>query len=177
MLEALSGGTARAEELLPLVYQDLRRLAAIRMAMEAPGQTLQATALVHEAWLRVSGENHSWRDRQHFFRVAAEAMRRILVDAARCKRRQKRGANAEHVPLDDVDIAAGDRDDKLLQIHEVLDELAAESPTLAELIKLRFFVGLRMAEIAEVMNISPSTAKRHFNYARAWLFARIKQAE
>jgi len=174
MLNALSAGTARAEELLPLVYQDLRRLAAVRMAGEAPGHTLQATALVHEAWLRVAGENHSWNDRQHFFRVAAEAMRRILIDNARRKRRQKRGAHAEHVSLDDVDIAAADSDEQLLQIHEVLDELAAESSTLAELIKLRFFVGLRMSEIAEVMGISPTTAKRHFTYARAWLFARLK---
>lgn len=178
LLEAMQQGEPQAaEKLLPLVYQDLRRLASVRMANEAPGQTLQATALVHEAWLRVSGEHHSWNDRQHFFRVAAEAMRRILIDRARHKRRQKRGAGAEHVALDDLEIAAADSDERLLQIHEVLDELAAESPTLAELIKLRFFVGLRIPEVAEVMGISPTTAKRHFTYARAWLFARIKNGK
>jgi RNA polymerase sigma factor (TIGR02999 family) len=178
LLGALERGDPHAaEELLPLVYQDLRRLAAVKMAAEAPGHTLQATALVHEAWVRVAGEGHSWNDRQHFFRIAAEAMRRILIDRARSKRRQKRGAGAEHVSLDDVAIIAADSDEQLLQIHEVLDDLAAESPALAELIKLRFFVGLRMTEIAGVMGISPTTAKRHFTYARAWLVARFKNGD
>ena len=172
-----SGHAVTAEDLLPVVYQELRRLAAVKMAGEAPGQTLQATALVHEAWLRVAGENHSWNDRQHFFRVAAEAMRRILIDRARHKRRQKRGDGAEHVPLENLEIAAADGDERLLQIDEVLEELAAESPQLAELIKLRFFVGLRIPEAAEVMGISPTTAKRHFTYARAWLVSKIRRSD
>jgi len=175
LLNAIEEGDPRAaEKLLPLVYDDLRRLAAIKMAAEGPGQTIGATALVHEAWIRLAGQgSQGFQNRRHYFAVAAEAMRRILIDRARRKKRQKRGEGAECVSLDDMEIAAPHGDDRLLEIHEVLDELAAESPELAELIKLRFFVGLPIPEAAEVMGFSPTTAKRHFAYARVWLYERI----
>lgn len=163
-----------AEELLPLVYDELRRLASSKMAMERAGNTLQPTALVHEAWLRLVGENHSWESRSHFFRVAAEAMRRILIDRARRKKRQKRGAGAEHVPLEGMDIAVDADDEQLLRVNEALEKLAEENKNMAELVKLRYFVGLRVPEAAEVLGISPTTAKRHWAYARAWLVNELR---
>jgi len=179
LLDAMQRGEPQAaEKLLPLVYDDLRRLAAVKMASEGPGQTIGATALVHEAWIKLSGEGRQgFQDRRHYFAVAAEAMRRILIDRARRKKRQKRGQGAEHVPLDEVEIAAPNGDDKLVRIHDVVDELAAESPEVAELVKLRFFVGLKLAETAEVMGISVTTARRYFNYARVWLYERITRED
>ena len=175
-LDAFEEGDPRAaEELLPLVYEELRRVAASKLASQPQGQTLQATALVHEAWLRLAGERHDWRDRRHFFAAAAEAMRRVLVDRARSKGRLKRGEDAEHLPLDSIDVAVDSPPEELLRIHEALDALAAEDAVKAELVKLRFFVGLRIPEAAEVLGISATTAKRHWTFARAWLFERLRR--
>jgi RNA polymerase sigma factor (TIGR02999 family) len=165
-----------AEELLPLVYHELRKLAAAKMANEKPGQTLQATALVHEAWLKLAGEDTDWKDRHHFIRAAAEAMRRILVDRARARNRQKRQGSHEHIPLEGLDIAAELDDDRLLRVNELLDQLGATHPEKAELVKLRFFVGLRIEDAARSIGISPMTAKRHWNYARAWLLTRLAES-
>lgn len=173
---AEAGDPQAAEQLLPLVYQELRRLAAARMADEKPGQTLQATALVHEAWLKLAGEDTDWRDRHHFIRAAAEAMRRVLVDRARARNRQKRSGSHPHIPLEGLDIAAEVDDDRLLRINELLEELEARHPEKAELVKLRFFVGLRITDAAESMGISPMTAKRHWNFARAWLLTRLSES-
>ena len=178
ILQAIQHSDASAaEELLPLVYDDLRRLATAKMAGQPPGQTLQPTALVHEAWLRIARENHPWEDRRHFFAAAAEAMRRILVDQARRKQRLKRGGPQERVPLDDIDIAAETGPEELLRVNEALSRLAAEDPLKAELIKLRFFVGLRIPEAAEILGISPRTAKRHWNFARAWLYDELRTGQ
>ena len=175
ILEAMQRGDSQAaEELLPLVYDDLRRLAAAKMAGQPPGQTLQATALVHEAWLRIAGENHPWENRRHFFAAAAESMRRILVDQARRKQRLKRGGQQERVSLDNIDIAAETEPDELLRVDDALRRLAAEDPLKAELIKLRFFVGLRIPEAAEILGISARTAKRQWNFARAWLYDELR---
>lgn len=168
------GGPHAAEKLLPVVYEELRRLAASRMSMQPAGQTLQATALVHEAWLRISKENHHWENRQHFFAAAAEAMRRILVDQARRKLRLKRGGPQERVSLDAVDIAIETEPEELLRVHEALEKLAQEDTLKAELIKLRFFVGLGIPEAAEILGVSPTTAKRHWTFARAWLYDELK---
>jgi RNA polymerase sigma factor (TIGR02999 family) len=140
------GDPQAATELLPLVYAELRKLAAQKLAGEAGGHTLQPTALVHEAWLRLVGENHSWANRRHFFSAAAEAMRRILVEGARRRNSLKRGGAQERVPLDQIDIAIETQDSDLLRVHEALEKLAAEDPVKAELVKLRFFVGLRIPE-------------------------------
>jgi len=165
-----------ADILMPLVYEELRRLAAAKLAREAPGQTLQATALVHEAWLRISsGQDQQWDGRGHFFAAAAEAMRRILVDNARRKKALKRGGDQEKVELNELNIVANTEDDELLAIHEALDELAREDPVVAELVKLRFFAGLKIDEAALALDISRSTAKRHWNYAKAWLYNAIKR--
>ena len=160
-----------AGELLPVVYTELRRLAAQKMAQQPPGQTLQPTALVHEAWLKLSGNQQaSWNDRQHFFRSAAEAMRQVLVDRARAKHRQKRGLAAQRVNLDEIDLATAVRPETLLLVDEALQSLEREHPDKAELVKLRFYVGLNVAETAEALGISEKTVKRHWIYARAWLF-------
>jgi RNA polymerase sigma factor (TIGR02999 family) len=164
-----------AGELLPLVYDELRRLAAHRLANEAPGQTLQPTALVHEAWLRLGGdEGQRWAGRRHFFSAAAEAMRRILIDRARRKRNGRHGGNFQRVGMDDLEIAAPLPDDDLLELHAALDELARLDPEAAELVKLRFFVGLTHEEAAEVLGVSRSTADRTWVFARAWLYQRIE---
>ena len=159
------------EELLPLVYDELRRMAGYRMAMEAPGHTLQPTALVHEAWLRlVGGSGVQFDDRGQFFAAAAEAMRRILVDRARRKQARRRGEGAEHVELDGLQLAGPVDDEQLLALNDALERFAALDAPKAELVKLRYFVGLTTEQAAKVMNISEPTAKRWWAYAKAWLF-------
>lgn len=178
ILEAIQRGDAHAsDELLPLVYEELRRLAAYKMAYESPGQTLQPTALVHEAWIRLVGkENPKWENRAHFFGAAAEAMRRILIDNARRKHALRHGGNQLRVNLEDVDIASAAEEDQLLAIHEALDKLAAQDPVKAELVKLRYFVGMTIEEAAEVMGISEPTVKRYWAFARAWLYREITES-
>jgi RNA polymerase sigma factor (TIGR02999 family) len=159
------------KELLPLVYEELRTLAVGRMAQEHSPQTLQPTALVHEAWLRLGGPAElKWENRAHFFAAAAEAMRRVLVDRARRKRADKRGAGAQRVDLDHVDLAADLSETTLLSIDDALEKLAAEEPQAAELIKLRFFVGMSYEEAAQSLDMSVRTAKRYWTFARAWLY-------
>jgi len=172
ILDAIQRGDSKAADaLLPLVYDELRRLAAHRMAGEAPGQTLQATALVHEAWLRLGGDDQpSWQNRAHFFAAAAEAMRRILIDNARRKNYLRHGGGAERVNLDGLDLAASVDDEQLLALNEALDHLAAHDATKAQVVKLRFFAGLTNEQVARVLNVSEPTVKRHWAYARAWLF-------
>jgi RNA polymerase sigma factor (TIGR02999 family) len=176
ILAAVGAGDQQpAEELLPLVYEELRRLAAARMAQEAPGQTLQATALVHEAWLRLAGSNaNGWNSRGHFFGAAAEAMRRILVERARKKARVRHGGQLQRVDLDQVSAATHDSEEVIVAVHEALEKLAAESPEKAEIVKLRYFGGLEHAEIAEVLGVSEPTVRRHWAYARSWLYAELK---
>lgn len=176
----MQGGSPEAAgELLPLIYNELRRLASAKMAREQPGQTLQPTALVHEAWLRLVDENGQahFQNRAHFFGAAAEAMRRILVEAARRKNAVRRGGRQEHLDVDEIEIAAPTKDDdELLAVHEALDRLALESPERAELVKLRYFAGLQIEEAAAAMGISERTAKRYWTFARAWLFDEIQRA-
>ncbi len=169
------GELAAAERLLPLVYDELKKLAAARLAHELPGKTLQPTALVHEAYVRLVDVNeaHGWESRGHFFAAAAEAMRRILVDAARRKRREKHGGNRQRVPLDDVSRAAPNIRHDLLALDEALTQLAAKDPQAATLVELRYFAGLSVAETAQVLGISPRTADRVWAYARAWLHREI----
>lgn len=175
LLHAMEDGDPHvAEELLPLVYEELRRLAASKMALQPAGQTLQATALVHEAWLRISKENHRWENRRHFFSAAAEAMRRILVDQARRKQRLKRGGPQERLSLDEIDIAIETEPEELLRVDDALARLAKEDALKAELVKLRFFVGLGIPEAAEILGISATTAKRNWTFARAWLYDELK---
>jgi RNA polymerase sigma factor (TIGR02999 family) len=167
---AASPETLAANELLALVYEELRRLAAAKLASEAPGQTLQATALVHEAWLRLTkGEARRWNDRTHFFAAAAEAMRRILVDNARRKRAERHGGGAQRVELPEIACPASEDEDRILAVNEALERLATQDPPKAELVKLRYFVGMTIEEAAEVLGISAPTAKRRWAYARAWL--------
>ena len=172
---AQQGDPTAADQLLPLVYEELRRLAAHKMANEAAGHTLQPTALVHEAWLRLVGnENQQWDGRAHFFAAAAEAMRRILIDRARRKRALRHGGDQQRVDIQEVDLAASTADDQLLAVSEALDKLAAQHQVEAELVKLRYFVGMTNEEAAEVLAISPRTAKYYWTHARAWLFREIK---
>ena len=177
MLQAIDAGDPKAtDQLLPLVYEELRKLAAARMAQEKPGQTLQATALVHEAWLRLAGpeEKQAWNNRGHFFGAAAEAMRRILVESARRKARERHGGELVRAAVDDIEIAAPLPDDRLLQVSEALDALEREAPEAAQVVKLRYFVGLTQEHVAETMSISLRTAERHWTWAKAWLFQRIR---
>jgi RNA polymerase sigma factor (TIGR02999 family) len=162
------GDPHAAEQLLPLVYDELRKLAAANMAGERPGQTLDATALVHEAFLRLVGDQQ-FADRRHFFRIAAEAMRRILIDHARQKRRIRHGGDRERVALSDVELAAESSAEELLALDEALDRFAAKDPVKAELVKLRYFAGLSEEEAAAALSISRATASRYWTYARAWL--------
>jgi RNA polymerase sigma factor (TIGR02999 family) len=165
------------EQLLPLVYAELRRLAAHKMAGENPGQTLQPTALVHEAWLKLGGEeNRQWQNRNHFFAAAAEAMRRILTDNARKKLRVRHGGGQQRVELEDHATAADSEADHILAVSEALEKFATLDPPRAELVKLRYFVGLTLAEAAEVLGISEPTAKRYWSFARAWLYEEIRAA-
>jgi RNA polymerase sigma factor (TIGR02999 family) len=171
------GDATAANDLLPLVYEELRKLATARMANEAPGQTLQPTALVHEAWLRLTGDEHKqWEGRAHFFGAAAEAMRRILVDNARRKKAIRHGGGQQRLDIQDVELAGALADDQLLALNDALDRLAARDQPKAELVKLRYFSGMTIEEAARVLGISEPTAKRWWAYARAWLFAEIQTA-
>jgi RNA polymerase sigma factor (TIGR02999 family) len=176
LLQAASAGDAKAAaELLPLVYEELRRLAAAKMAQQTPGQTLQATALVHEAYLRLTGGvRDQWQGRAHFFRAAAEAMRCILIENARRKSRWKRGGRLERVELAGLELAADTPPDTLLVVHEALERLAVEDAPKAELVKLRFFIGLTHVEAAKVLGLSEPTVKRYWDFARAWLLREIR---
>ena len=168
------GDASAADQLLPLVYEELRRLAAHKMANERPGQTLQATALVHEAWLRLVGpENQRWSGRAHFFGAAAEAMRRILIENARRKAAQRHGGGQQRVDIHEVEIAPPVKDDQLLAVNDALEKFAAIDPMKAELVKLRYFVGMSIPEAADILGISEATVKRHWAYARAWLYREI----
>ena len=179
ILEQIEDGDSQAaERLLPLVYDELRKLAAAKMGKEDPCQTFQATALVHEAYLRlvdVEKAQH-WDSRGHFFAAAAEAMRRILVENARRKLRVKHGGQ-QRIDLDESQLATEAPPDELLQVHDALDDLAAHDATAAQLVKLRYFVGLSVEEAAEMINVSRTTAYRHWTYARAWLISRIRDGD
>lgn len=169
------GDPQAADGLLPLVYEELRKLAAHKMAALVPGQTLQPTALVHEAWVKLTSKDSARFDgRAHFFSAAAEAMRHILIDAARRKGAVRHGGAQVRVDIHDVEIAGVAADDELLAVHDALDKLAVEDPVRAEVAKLRYFVGLTFDEAAEILGISVATAKRRWAYARAWLFAEIQ---
>lgn len=177
ILNAIEKGDARAtDELLPLVYNELRRLAGHKMAAEAAGHTLQPTALVHEAWLRLVGSNQEgWQSRAHFFGAAAEAMRRILVDHARRKQSQKRGGGVGHEELNESVLVLNAPPDEILAVNDALDTLAREDPAAAELVKLRYFVGMTMEEAASAMGLAPRTAERTWTYARVWLRREIQK--
>jgi RNA polymerase sigma factor (TIGR02999 family) len=179
ILSAIDQGDPQAaERLLPLVYGELRKLAAQRLTNEKPGQTLQATALVHEAYLRLVGkEDPGWDSRGHFFAAAAEAMRRILIDNARRKRSGKHGGVRRRQDLDELEIVPGAPADDLLALDEALTRLTAEDPAKAELVKLRYFAGLSIEEAAGALGISIATAKRRWAYARAWLFRAVEGAD
>ncbi len=176
LLQIESGDSAAAEQLLPLVYDELRKLAAAKLACERPGQTLQATALVHEAYMRLVGGGESaptWENRGHFFSAAAEAMRRILVERARQKGRGKRGGHFRRVDFVAAEITAGRQREDIFALDEALTQLAQTHPEKAELVKLRYFAGLTGDEAARTLGISSSTADRHWTFARAWLFRRL----
>jgi RNA polymerase sigma factor (TIGR02999 family) len=180
ILSAIEQGDPRAaEKLLPLVYDELRRLASQRLTGEAPGQSLLSSDLVHEAYLRLvdEGDQKQWDSSAHFFAAAAEAMRRILVEKARRKKRLKHGGGRLRVELEDVGFLAKGQSVDLEALDEALTKLAAEDPAKAELVKLRFFAGLTMPEIARVLRISLATAERHWTYARTWLFAELKDRD
>src|SRR5258706_5743502 len=176
LLTAVEQGDPKAaEQLLALVYEELRRLAAFKMAQQNPGQTLQPTALVHEAWLRLVGsQNPTFNDRTHFFRAAAEAMRHILIDRARRKQTQRHGGGYRRVDFTGFDLAAPAAEDQLLAVHEALDKLALKHPKQAELVKLRYFAGMTIEEVSQVMGISISTAKNYWTFSRVWLLNEIE---
>ena len=177
LLNAINAGDPKAgDELLPLVYEELRRLAAIRMAKEKPGQTLQATALVHEAWLQLAGDlNSSWNSRNHFFKAASEAMRRILIANARRKKREKHGGKIERIPLDQIEVATDADPETLLMVAEALEKFEKLDPVKGELVKLRFMAGFSNSEAAEVLDVSVPTVKRYWAFARAWLYEEIER--
>jgi len=178
ILEAAQQGDPQAaEELLPLVYEELRKLAAVRMANESAGHTLQPTALVHEAWLRLVGNDAQveFVNRAHFFSAAAEAMRRILIERARRKSAEKRGGDWQRIDLDKVDIAAEADHDTLLLVNEALEKLAVEDASAAEIAKLRFFGGLTLEEAGQVMGVTERTANRYWAFGRVWLFDEMRQ--
>jgi len=173
MLESV--GSRCSEELIPLVYEDLRRLARARLAAEPPGQTLQATALVHEAYLRIEKARCAdWDSLGHFFGAAAESMRRIIIDNVRRKKAIKRGGDLERVDLDAIELPEQMKDQDLLAVDGALNKLEAEDSEVADLVKLRFFAGLTEVEAARALGMSERTARRRWNYARAWLFAQIR---
>ena len=173
------GDPVAAEKLLPLVYEELRKLAAQKMAQESPDQTLQATALVHEAYLRLvdTEKAQHWNSRGHFFMAAAEAMRRILINRAREKHRLKRGVGWKRLELEQLAIVDHASDDQLLDLDEALEKLAVEDPTSAELVKLRFFAGLTLDEVALALDLTPRTADRYWAYARTWLYQALRTDE
>lgn len=180
ILSAIEQGSPNAsEQLLPIVYDELRRLAAQKLAHETPGQTLQPTALVHEAYLRLVGEqqNLQWNGRGHFFAAAAEAMRRILVDRARSRHSQKRGGDLRRRKLDEAGLAAHQDQsaNDLLALEEALQQFEVEEPLKAQLVKLRYFAGLSLVEAAEALGLSVATAKRHWIYARSWLYGKVRE--
>ncbi len=175
LLQACGRGDQRASaELLPLVYDELRRHAAVRMAHEAAGQTLQPTALVHEAWLRLSKDDAQvWQNRAHFFGAAAEAMRRILIENARRKSRLKRGGDQRRLDIDEMELAETTPDEKILLIDEALERLQADDPEKARVVLLKFFGGRTNQEVAEMLGVTERTVERHWAYAKAWLFDSI----
>jgi RNA polymerase sigma factor (TIGR02999 family) len=176
VLQSADQGGGAAEELLPLVYQELRQLAASRMAQEAAGQTLQPTALVHEAWLRLfDGNARVWQNRAHFFGAAAQAMRRILIERARRKLSQKRGGGQEVVNIEDVDIAETATDERVLLIDEAIERLQARDAELAQVVTLKFFGGLTNAEVAEMLGVTDRTVQNKWNFAKAWLLENIRE--
>jgi RNA polymerase sigma factor (TIGR02999 family) len=177
ILEAAQKGDRNAaEELLPLVYNELRRMAGHKLSRELPGQTIQATVLVHDAWMSLAGpENALWASRRHFFASAAEAMRRLLVDNARRKKSLKRGSGQPKLDLDRVEVAIDTDENHLIAVNDALDRLADEQPAAAELVKLRFFIGLSQKEAATLLDISERTAKRYWAFARARLYEEIKE--
>lgn len=179
VLQAIDCGDPRAaDELLPLVYEELRRLARHKMANEKPGHTLQATALVHEAWIRVAGsDRQQWRGREHFFSAAAESMRRILVDAARRKMRVRHGGELDRVDVDVIDLPVAQDDEKCLRVNDYLEQLSVEDPEKAEVVKMRMFAGYSVAEIAAILGCSVKTVQRHWNFAKAWLSREMKAGE
>lgn len=173
-----AGDDHAAAQLMPLVYEELRKLAAHKMANEAAGHTLQPTALVHEAWLRLVGTaNPRFANRAHFFGAAAEAMRRILIEKARRRRAIRHGGGQQRIDLEDVDVAAPAEDDQLLAVNDALDKLAAQNKLEAELVKLRYFVGLTLEDAAEILGISARTADNYWAHARAWLFRELKSRD
>jgi RNA polymerase sigma factor (TIGR02999 family) len=176
MLAAMERGDPKAaDELLILVYDELRQIAAFKLAHEVPGQTLQPTALVHEAWMRLTGGKlNNFNGRSHFFRTAAEAMRRILIDRARRRQAQRHGGGFQRVDLDEFDPAEPETDDQLLARNDALDKLALKHPAQAELVKLRYFAGMTNEEVARMMDISVSTAKNYWAFCRAWLLKEIE---
>jgi RNA polymerase sigma factor (TIGR02999 family) len=179
ILNAVERGDAQAmDELLVAVYNELRRLAAVKLSHEPPGQTLQATALVHEAYIRlVDAENRGWEDRGHFFAAAAEAMRRILIEKARHKQRMKRGGDRQRIDLDDATLAIEGPSDDLIAVHEALTKLGREDQVVADLVKMRYFAGLNLDQIAKILGISRRTADRYWAYARAWLHREITKGQ
>jgi RNA polymerase sigma factor (TIGR02999 family) len=176
ILQAIANGDGQAaDQLLPLVYDELRRLASYKMANERPGQTLQPTSLVHEAYLRLTGNaDQKWNGRAHFFGAAAEAMRRILIENARRKRAQRHGGDQQRVDINDVEIAVWQNDEDLLAVNESLEKFATLDHQKAELVKLRYFAGFTIEEAAEILGVSAPTAKRWWAYARAWLHNDIR---
>jgi RNA polymerase sigma factor (TIGR02999 family) len=172
------GQTSGTEELLPLVYQELRLLATQKLAQERPGQTLQPTALVHEAYLRLLGPDiQTWKGHGHFFGAAAEAMRRILIENARRKQRLKRGGNHQRVELNEAEVMDERRSDELLALDEALTRLAEHDPGAAELVKLRYFSGLTLEQVAQMRNVSRRTVTNHWTYAKAWLHREMTRAQ
>ena len=170
------GDTTAAADLMPLVYDELRKLAAHKMALERPGQTLQATALVHEAWLRLNkSDRQEWRGREHYFSAAAEAMRRILVENARRKLRVRHGGGLERADCESIDLPIAGDDEKCLQVNEALDRLKEADPRKAEVVKMRVFVGLEIQEIAAALNTSEKTVQRDWTFAKAWLSRELKR--
>ena len=178
ILNSVEHGDAKAaEELLPLVYEELRKLAAHKMANEAPGQTLQPTALVHEAWLRLAGGvEQKWENQRHFYAAAAEAMRRILVEKARRKNRIRHGAGLQRVDVAEIEIPTETREDQLIAMDEALSKLEQEDPAKAQVVKLRYFVGMTTQETAQTLGISVATVERQWSFAKAWLFNQIRQS-
>jgi RNA polymerase sigma factor (TIGR02999 family) len=174
MLVSIDQQSGSSEKLLPLVYEELRRLAAARMAREIAGQTLQPTALVHEVWIRLfDGNSQVWESRHHFYGAAAQAMRRILIERARKKMTLKHGSRAEHINLDDVDVAADMPDERILLIDEALERLEASDQELARIVTLKFYTGLTNDEVAEVIGVTKRTVQNKWNYAKAWLMDTI----